>query len=170
MSDRVPVRVRVARPADAEAVTALLEAAYPVLMAPDYAPDVLAAALPLMIRANPALLACGTYYLAETPAGEIVGCGGWTREHPGNGEAEPGLGHIRHFGTHLDWIGRGVARAVYRRCEADARAAGVTRFECCASLNAVGFYAAVGLGVVRELGVEMASGVMLPAVLMEKRL
>ena len=51
-----------------------------------------------MTRANPGLLASGTYYVAESRDSLIVGCGGWTRESPVDGGIEPGLGHIRHFG------------------------------------------------------------------------
>ena len=57
--------LRVAAPEDAARVTALLEACYPLLMSEGYEEAHLAVALPLMTRANPALLSSGTYYLAE---------------------------------------------------------------------------------------------------------
>ncbi|MBA4174894.1 MAG: GNAT family N-acetyltransferase, partial [Hyphomicrobium sp.] len=53
--------IRVATPEDREAVTRLLQRSYPALMAGSYEPAVLAAALPLMTQANPALLASGTF-------------------------------------------------------------------------------------------------------------
>lgn len=56
--------IRPATPEDAEAVTNLLAAAYPMLLAPSYEAELLARALPLMTRANPALLRSGAYYLA----------------------------------------------------------------------------------------------------------
>src|SRR4051812_50213023 len=93
-------------------------------MATAYAPELLARALPLMVRPNPALLASGTYHVAETDGGAVVGCGGWTRERPGTREVQPGLAHIRHFATRAESAGRGVGRAVYRRREAQAVAAG----------------------------------------------
>ena len=56
--------IRVATPEDREAVTRLLQRSYPALMAGSYEPAVLAAALPLMTQANPALLASGTFVVA----------------------------------------------------------------------------------------------------------
>lgn len=160
--------VRVATPEDRPAVRDLLAASFPVLMRPSYSAAMLADVLPLMTRANPALLASGTYYVAETVDGEIVGCGGWTREHPGTGVIEPGLGHIRHFATHPDWTKRGIGRAIYDRCEEDARASGIRRFQCYSSLNAEAFYAAVGFKAVKRIDVPMREGLKLPAVLMER--
>jgi hypothetical protein len=58
--------LRVAAPGDNETVSALLSASYKRLLAPDYEPCILAAALPLMTRANPRLLESGTYYVAVT--------------------------------------------------------------------------------------------------------
>lgn len=75
--------LRVAAPGDNETVSALLSASYKRLLVPDYEPCILAAALPLMTRANPRLLESGTYYVAVTASGTIIGCGGWTVEcHP----------------------------------------------------------------------------------------
>jgi GNAT superfamily N-acetyltransferase len=126
------IAVRVACPQDGAAVEAVLGASYPDLMAAGYSADVLARALPLMVRANPALLCSGSYYVAEAHDGTVVGCGGWTSERPGAAGApiDPTLGHIRHFATHPEWTRRGVARALLRRCLTDARAKGVRRFEC----------------------------------------
>jgi len=76
-------RVRVAAPDDAEPIGTLLRASYPSLMLPGYSAAVLARALPLMVRATPALLRSGTYYLVEGPGRALAGCGGWTFERPG---------------------------------------------------------------------------------------
>ncbi len=160
--------VRVAMREDEAAVSALLAASYPVLMRADYDAAILAAALPRITRANPALLSSGSYYLAEIEGGAIVGCGGWTRERPGDGEVVPGLGHIRHFATHPDWVRRGVGCAIYRRCEAAARGAGLRRLQCYASLNGERFYAALGFRAVREIAVPMGRDLRFPSILMER--
>lgn len=78
--------IRAAKPEDAANVTALLEKSYATLMAADYDAPTLAAALPLIARANPKLLQAPTYYVAETPSGNLIGCGGWTLKSPA---AEP---------------------------------------------------------------------------------
>jgi len=160
--------VRIATPQDEASVCALLEASYPTLMSPSYDEALLAKVLPLITKANPSLLSAGTYYLAETGDRVIVGCGGWTRERPGTGERVPGLAHIRHFATHASWIGRGVGRGIYSLCEERARSAGVRKFECFSSLNAEGFYAALGFKPVRPIDIIMGRNVSVPGVLMER--
>lgn len=160
--------VRVATAEDEALVGDLLEASYSVLMPPSYDAAAMAAALPIITRASPALLASGTFYLAVDRGGPIVGCGGWTRERPGTGETVPELGHIRHFATHPTWTGRGIGRALYTRCEDVARSAGVKRFECYASLNAEKFYRALGFDSVRRIAIPLGQGSTLPSVLMER--
>ncbi|WP_428339213.1 GNAT family N-acetyltransferase [Mesorhizobium amorphae] len=93
-------------------------------MRTSYDPAVLDAALPLITRANPALLSAGTYYLAVDDIDIAVGGGGWSWERPGSSEVTPGLAHIRHFATRPEWLGRGVGSALYGRCEEDARWSG----------------------------------------------
>lgn len=117
MKDRVVIRT--ATPGDHDMLSDLLAAAYGELKG-SYDPHGLDAALPFMSRANPKLLASGTYYVAEID-GAGAGCGGWTREKPGSGEIAEGLGHIRHFATHPAYLRLGVARRLLEHCLAEAR-------------------------------------------------
>ena len=160
--------VRVTTERDAEAVSDLLEASYPVLMRDSYEPTALAGTLPDMTRANPVLLSSGRYYLAEAENGLAVGSGGWSAGRPGTGDVVPGLAHLRHFATLPDWTGHGVGRAIYGLCEAAARAEGVTRLECYSSLNAEGFYAALGFRVVERIELPFGPDRSLPSVLMTR--
>jgi predicted N-acetyltransferase YhbS len=162
--------VRTAVPADAPQVGAVLEASYATLMRPDYDEAVLAAALPVMTAANPVLLASGNYFVAVDRDERIVGCGGWSRERPGTGATEPGLAHLRHFATHPDWARCGIGRAIYARCARDARRAGARRLECYASLNAERFYAALGFAAVHKIDIPMRPGLLVPSVVMRRRL
>lgn len=161
------MRLRVATPADADAVAAVLRPSYAELMAPAYPPDLLARALPSITRPNPALLASGLYYLVESPTGAAAGCGGWSPHPPGALETRPGRAHIRHFATHPAWTGRGVGRMLYARCEREARAAGFTLFECWASLNGEAFYAALGFRRLGPMEAPLPGGVLFPSVCME---
>jgi GNAT superfamily N-acetyltransferase len=162
------LRLRVAAPADAEAVAAILRPSYSVLMAEAYPPALLALVLPSITRANPELLASGHYYLVEAESGEPAGCGGWSAHPPGASELDPRRAHIRHFATHPDFVRRGVGRAVYARCEAAARAAGFARFECWASLNGEGFYAALGFRRLERIETSMPGEIRFPAIRMER--
>lgn len=163
-----PIEVRVAGAEDEEAVTSLLHASYPALLATGYDPKLLARALPLMVRANPALLASRTYYLALAEDGTAVGCGGWTLQRPGAPQepVDPSLGHIRHFGVHPRWTRRGIGRALFERCTQDASATGVVSFECYATLVAERFYRSLGFETVGPILVTMGPGVEFPSLRM----
>ncbi len=129
---------------DADAVTALLKASYENLLRHDYGGEVLARSLPLITTAQPRLLGCGSFYVAVAAGGQLVACGGWTKERPPTGEVEPGLGHMRHFATHPGYVRKGAARAIVHRCFLDASMQGVDCFECSSTLGAVRFYASLG--------------------------
>ncbi|WP_349369761.1 GNAT family N-acetyltransferase [Salinarimonas sp.] len=153
-----PLRIRPATPADADAVSAVLAASYGTLFQGWYAPAVLEAALPLMIRANPALLACGTYRVAQDETGRIVACGGWTAEAPGGAESPPDTGHIRHVATHPDLLRRGAARLIVETALAEARARGKSRMECLSTLQAEAFYARMGFAAVERVVAPIGPG------------
>jgi N-acetylglutamate synthase-like GNAT family acetyltransferase len=158
--------LRVARPADSDRVSALLAASYSSLLATSYDSDTLDRALPLLTRANPTLLASGTYYLAERRRGHLVGCGGWTTARPGSGEVIEEEAHIRHFATHPEWVRRGVGTDVLARCFSDARSLGIRKLYCFSTLNAERFYRASGFDTVGPT----SAGPPLPGVLMSREL
>jgi len=159
--------IRVAVPSDEAGVSALLKTSYTALMARDYSPEILAVALPLICQANPVLLRSGTYYIAENSGGEIVGCGGWTPQRPGEGDSLDGLGHIRHFATHPTWTRQGIASALVERCKADARSQNISRFECYSSLSARNFYAALDFQACGAINIHLSDECVFPSVRME---
>ena len=160
------ITVRVSTLDDRETVSSLLRASYPKLMQPAYDSKLLEQVLPRMTVAQPGLLQSGSYYVAETANGAVVGCGGWTRERPGTSEIEAGVGHIRHFGVDPDWTRRGVGRALFGRCKSDAQDAGIVKFECYSSLNGEAFYSALGFHRVARIDVDMFDGLSFPSVRM----
>jgi GNAT superfamily N-acetyltransferase len=162
------MRLNVATPADSDAVASVLRPSYAELMADAYPPKLLARALPLITRANPELLASGSYYLVLAPDGRPAGCGGWTPHPPGGSEADPKRAHIRHFATHPAFLRQGVGRLLYGRCQADARTAGFTAFEAWASLNGEAFYAALGFRRRERIETPMPGGIRFPAIRMER--
>jgi GNAT superfamily N-acetyltransferase len=170
MSNSAGFRVRTASPEDAEAVSALLHASYQSLMALGYEPVFFARALPILTKANPVLLSCGTWYVVEMPVadGALIGCGGWTRQRPGapNEPVDPALGYIRHFATHPSCTRRGIGRALFDRCLADARVAGVCSFECFSNVGAEGFYRALGFRTVEPMNLALGEGLTVPCVRM----
>ncbi len=157
-------KVRVATLDDSALISSLLRASFPELMRSAYDSKLLEQVLPRMTVAQPRLLESGSYYVAESSDGAIVGCGGWTKERPGSSETTTNVGHIRHFGVHPDWTRRGVGKALYARCEHDAQNAGVSQFECYSSLNGEAFYSALGFKRLAQIDVDMSDGVRFPSV------
>ncbi len=159
-------KVRLSNTGDLAQVDELLARAYPILLKPDYPASVLVTAIPRMARANPSLLASGSYYVAETCNGSIVGCGGWSLTNPNAPRRRRGHAHVRHFGTDPNLTRQGVARAIMARCIADMAGREVRRMECHSTRTAVPFYCAMGFEEIREMLVPLAPGVEFPAILM----
>jgi len=159
------IEIRPTTALDLAAVDALLAHAYPKLLKPDYPPSVLVTALPIIARARPELLRCGTYYLAESPDGQLLGAGGWTPDRK-----QPGLGHIRHVVTDDRAVRNGVGRALIAHALEVARAAGMQQMECWSTRTAVAFYAAMGFSELGPIDVPLAPGISFPSVRMIQKL
>lgn len=160
--------IRVARPEDFEALSSLLLASYSTLLAGHYDHDLLETALPFMTRANPALLASGTYYVAES-GNDVIGCGGWSAGRPGSGETSEGEAYIRHIASHPEWLGRGVGRSLLSRCVREARPL-VHTLHCFSTRNAEPFYRACGFATIGPMDVPMGPTLKFPAVRMKREL
>lgn len=162
--------VRAGRAEDVTSVDVLLSRAFPQLLKADYPPSVMVTAVPLMSRAQPGLVTCGTYYVAETTEGFIVGAGGWTLRDPSSGQADGRTGNIRHFATDPAVVRQGVGRRLMRRCVTDAMDAGMEALRCLSTRTAVPFYRAQGFDVVGDVMIELKAGVSFPAVSMVRSL
>ena len=158
------ITIRPSRPADMAAIDALLARSYPRLLKADYPPSIMVTALPIIARANPRLLACGTYYVAEE-AGEILGAGGWTPDR-----RDRAHGHVRHLATDDRHLRRGIARALVDTSLSAAREAGKTRMECWSTRTAEAFYRAMGFDTLGPIEVPLARGITFPSIRMMRRL
>ena len=163
------ITIRLARPSDLAAVGALLSRSYPALVKADYPPSVVVTAFPILSRANPALLASGTYHVAEGEDGAIVGAGGWTRTGPQGGR-RPGVGHVRHVATHQAWTRHGIGRSILERTMAQARESRIRALDCLSTRTAVPFYASLGFAVVGPVEMSLRPGITFPAIRMVRRL
>ncbi|WP_172292623.1 GNAT family N-acetyltransferase [Pseudoruegeria sp. HB172150] len=162
MSDTLTIRP--STPQDLAALDALFARAYPRLLKADYPPSVLVTALPLISRAQPALLASGTFYVAETANGALIGAGGWT------GRRNSTIGDIRHVVTDDRALRRGVGRAILTRVVEEAAEDGVTLLDCKSTRTAVPFYKAMGFETLRPIRVELRPGILFPAMQMQRLL
>ena len=164
------ILIRCAGPDDETAISTLLRASYSRLLRPHYNADLLAHALPIITKANPRLLAAGTFYVAETAAGSALACGGWSPGRPGTGNVHAGETHIRHFATHPDWVRCGLGSAILARCIDAARAHGASRVTCYSSLSAEDFYRANGFTMEARFDAMLGGTVPFPSSMMARAL
>ena len=158
-------KIRTSEKSDLTAVDALLARVYPKLLKADYAPSVLVTALPIISRARPELLSCGTYYVAEAEGGAVVGAGGWTPD-----AKQAGLGHIRHVVTDDRQVRLGIGSALMDHSFDKARSAGITRLECWSTYTAVPFYVAMGFTETGPIKIQLQPGISFPATRMTRSL
>ena len=163
-----PFTIRRAHPEDAAPLGRLLARSYARLLAPDYAPGVLATALPRITRAQPELLSAPGYLVAETGGGEILAAGGWTWRGPAGGAAPLDWGHVRHVAVHPDMAGCGLGRLILTQALDEARGAGARVLACFSTLTARGFYARMGFADLGEVELSLGPGIGFPAVQMRK--
>jgi len=168
---RHPFFIRPAQRDDRDALNRLFSASYPELLPQDYDAEVLEGALPLITRAQDALLTSGTYFLAEcAETDEVVGAGGWTDFGPLRGAGDAHQGHVRHVATRADWLRRGVAKALIEVTLASAGAHGMTKLSCMSTHTARAFYRMMGFSEQGEVELTLAPGVHFPAVQMQMAL
>ncbi|MEM9344201.1 MAG: GNAT family N-acetyltransferase [Pseudomonadota bacterium] len=157
--------MRTATGADVPAIDRLLSRSYRKLLRVSYPPSLQVMAIPLISRANPKLITSGTYFVTESPEGQIVGVGGWTRSVKGLGIAD-----VRHLATDPDHAREGVARRTMLGIIDDAKVAGARVLESLATRNAVPFYEAMGFGVERDVTIGLRPGIDFPVVRMSRRI
>jgi len=162
--------IRASTADDVPAVDDLLRSSYSHLLKADYPPSVLVTAVPLIARAQPSLVGCGTYYVADAGEDGIIGAGGWTLYDPAEGRSDADTGNIRHFATLPHLLRKGIGHQLMRRCIADATAAGLVAMRCHATRTAVPFYAAEGFEAQGEVEIALRPGIDFPVVRMERSL
>lgn len=152
-----------------------------VLQANDYTAEQREAALGTVFGSDTQLIHDGTYYVVEH-AGEIVGCGGWSRrrtlfgsDHQAGREdalldpAHDGA-RIRAFFVRPGWERRGIGSLVMKTCEAAAASEGFRRLELGSTLTGVELYRRHGFVADETIEVPLGNGIMLPIVKMSKAL
>ena len=120
----------------------------------DYSPSQIEAAIGTSWAVDRQLIQDGTFWIAEV-AGEIIGCGGWSRRRAVAGASAKvsesdmlcpanDAARIRAFFVHPRWARRGIGTALLNKCEEEARAAGFWSVELLATLPGERLYASGG--------------------------
>lgn len=171
--------LRPARAADGPTLAALIPESVRALQAPYYSEAQMESALGTIFALDRQLIEDGTYFVAEE-AGRLVGGGGWSRRKSLYGgdagragkdpELDPAIdaARLRAFFVHPQWARRGIGRGIVLASERAAVGAGFRRVETVATLAGEPLYAACGYVVRERFEIEMAGGLMLPAVRMGK--
>jgi len=165
---------------DAGRLMPLIERSVLALQAGDYSRSQLESALGTVYGVDMALIVDGTYYVVEA-AGEIVGCGGWSRRATlfgvhklvrDDSALKPGTdpARIRAFFIDPDWVRRGIASAILGACEAAALAEGFTTLSLAATLTGIAFYRRSGFIDVRYFDTPLPNGEGMRLLAMEKKL
>jgi GNAT superfamily N-acetyltransferase len=170
--------MRVATPADAEAIDALMKQSGAELF-PDVYDDRQAASMVQFVsQVDPLLLEDGTYFVLEA-GGKLVGCGGWSRRdklYTGGGDAgderlldpatEPA--RVRAMFVRADWTRRGLGRRILDACEAAAKEEGFDTLVLSATMSGLPLYLAYGFERLEDQEMTMPDGVTVICVSMRK--
>ncbi|MGA2134333.1 MAG: GNAT family N-acetyltransferase [Bryobacteraceae bacterium] len=174
-------QIRQALVSDIPALRALIELSVTRLHAADYSAAQIAGSLGTIFGVDTRLIADGTYYVVETAAAEIVGCGGWSRRKTlfGSDQAparEDDLldplvdsARIRAFFVHPDWARQGIGTQLLEASESAARAAGFRSFELGATLTGERLYRARGYTPFEQIEVPLSNGASQPVIRMWKK-
>jgi len=171
--------IRLARGEDVPALEVLIPLSVRALQSQHYSAAQMEAALGPVFGVDRHLIDDGTYIVVET-AGQIVGCGGWSRRRAVFGGDRSRAGEdafvdpavdparIRAFFVHPAWARRGIGRAILEACEKALTAAGFREAVMVATLTGEPLYAAVGYAVEERYEVALSDGLTLPVVRMRK--
>lgn len=134
-------KIRLATLGDIPALDVLIPLSVRGLQVNDYNEAQREAAIGPVFGVDRQLIEDRTYFVAETPTGQIIGCGGWSKRQTqcgssaGRTEPDPLIdpltdaARIRAFFIHPNWARRGIGRSILTACEDALLAAGFNRAE-----------------------------------------
>ena len=170
---------RLARRADLDALTDLINAAISELQKPFLDEGQIASSRAIM-GLDTQLVDDGTYFIVEAD-GNLAGCGGWSRRATlYGGDQSPGrraalldpvtdAARVRAMYTHPHYTRRGVGRLILTLCEKAAKSEGFQKVELMSTLAGEPLYRACGYEP-RERVMDSRGGVAVPLVRMTKSL
>ena len=171
--------LRVAGPADAPAIDALMKASTRAIFPSFYTAAQTRSSLEHIAHVDPMLLEDGTYFVLGA-GGQLVACGGWSRRDKlFSGEAaqegrarqlDPATeaARVRAMFVRGDWTRRGLGTRILVACEDAARAEGFTMLALMATLPGVLLYERFGFRRVRDVPITLPDGVAVECVEMNR--
>jgi GNAT superfamily N-acetyltransferase len=173
--------LRVASPADREAIDALMRESAAAHFPRFYGEPACTSAVKYIAQVDPLLLEDGTYYVLEADD-QIVACGGWSRRgklYTGSGDAaddarlidpatEPA--RVRAMFVRDDWSRRGLGRRILAECESSAQAEGFNELVLMSTLPGLPLYLAYGFEERESVDIRLPDGLVVAGALMSKRI
>ena len=161
---RGPVIIRDAKPDDLDGIAELQTRTIMAFGVETYGEETCRAWAKIGVQVRHTLLASGTFFVAEW-VDTLAGISGWTAD-----SREPDCAWPRYVFVSPTVARHGIGRKLMQAVEHSVHAAGRTRLQVWASLNAVGFYEALGYRRVRPARWPVAAGIEMAFLLMEKPL
>ena len=174
------LRFRTALKEDIPAIRELIGASVRQLQV-EYSPAQREAALETVFTVDSMLIADGTYLLALSDEGQLVGCGGWSKRktlYGGDhqvGSVEPELSDptrdaakIRAIFVHPNFARQGIGSALMKESEVEAISYGFDKFEMGSTLSGVALYSLKGYREVETIQVPVGRGESIRVVRMVK--
>lgn len=170
---------RLATLGDLGVLRALMDASISELQRPFLDPTQIESSRTIM-GLDTQLVEDGTYFVVEY-AGQVAGCGGWSRratlyggdQTPGRNAAplDPDLdpAKVRAMYTHPAYARQGIGRLILSLCESAARAGGFSKVELMATKSGEPLYLACGYEPVEHV-LDDRGGAPVPLIRMRKKL
>ena len=175
--------IRKASIEDVPEVSELIARSVTGLSAADYTPRQIELSIRTVFGVDTDLINDGSYFVAVSSDGTIVGCGGWSKRKTLYGASrydesrDPELldpafdaAKIRAFFIHPDWARCGIGTAILDVCENEARSHGFSSAEMMSTLPGVKLYTVRGYAGDDEFQVPLGEGESITCVKMSKSL
>jgi GNAT superfamily N-acetyltransferase len=160
----VALTIRPARPGDIDAVADLQARSIMAFGIETYGKTACEAWARMGRQVRHTLLESGAFFVAEADDA-LVGVAGWTAD-----SREPDCAWPRYVFVTPTQARQGIGRKLMITVERSVHAAGRARLKLWSSLNAIGFYQALGYRQVKPARWPIADGIEMKHLLMEKRL
>jgi GNAT superfamily N-acetyltransferase len=171
--------LRLATPADRDAIVALMKASTRELFPLWYDARQTESSVTHIAHVDPLLIDDGTYFVIEANQ-EIVACGGWSRRdklftgsadqegraRPLDPRIEPA--RIRAMFVRSDWTRRGLGTRILAAAEEAARREGFRMLSLMATLPGIPLYERYGFRIVERTTITLPDGVLVDCAAMEK--
>ena len=156
---------------DKSAITDLIAVSVRGLSRDDYNERQIELSIKSVFGVDTELIDDGTYFVAVSKEGKIVGCGGWGKRKTLYGasvyaesrdsnllnpETEPAK--IRAFFIHPSFARKGIGTAILEACETEAKSFGFKSAEMMSTLPGVKLYSVCGYTGDERVGVSIGEG------------